>query len=148
MEARMTISNMSIEAGALAGLMAPDETTFAYLQGRSYAPKAGHWAKAVEFWKSLRTDRGAQFDREISFDATRLVPQVTWGTSPQDVVPVTGRVPDPEDESDLAKRGAMLRSLEYMGLPAGAPMIGLKIDKVLIGSCTNGRIEDLRAAAA
>jgi 3-isopropylmalate/(R)-2-methylmalate dehydratase large subunit len=148
MEGRLTLSNMSVEAGATAALIAPDEITFAYLQGRPYAPQGELWDKAVAHWRTLRSDDGAGFDRELAFDASDLAPQVTWGTSPQHVVPVTGRVPDPNDEPDRDRRRAMLRSLDYMGLVAGAPLIGTRIDKVFIGSCTNGRIEDVRAAAA
>jgi 3-isopropylmalate/(R)-2-methylmalate dehydratase large subunit len=148
MEGRMTVANMSIEMGAIAGLMAPDETTFAYLEGRPYAPKDAVWDKAVAFWKTLRSDDGARFDREVTLDVATLAPQVTWGTSPRDVVPVTGRVPDPGDEADRDRRLSMMRSLDYMDLAPGTPMAGIRIDKVFIGSCTNGRIEDLRAAAA
>jgi 3-isopropylmalate/(R)-2-methylmalate dehydratase large subunit len=148
MEGRMTVSNMSIEGGARAGLIAPDETTFAYLKGRPYAPKAGAWEQAVGFWGALPSDAGARYDKEVTLEVARIAPQVTWGTSPQDVVPVTGRVPDPAREGDPDKRAAMQRSLEYMGLTAGTAMTAIKIDKVFIGSCTNGRIEDLRAAAA
>jgi 3-isopropylmalate/(R)-2-methylmalate dehydratase large subunit len=148
MEGRMTVSNMSIEAGARAGLIAPDQTTFDYLKGRPHAPKAGAWEMAVAYWRSLPSDAGARYDREVTLDATKIVPQITWGTSPQDVVPITGRVPDPSAEPDADKRRSMLRSLEYMGLAAGTAMTDIKIDKVFIGSCTNGRIEDLRAAAA
>ncbi len=148
MEGRMTVSNMSIEGGARAGLIAPDETTFEYLKGRPYAPKAGAWEQAVAFWKSLPSDKGATYDKEVTLDVAKIVPQVTWGTSPQDVVAVTGRVPDPARESDPDKRRSMERSLEYMGLTANTPMTDVKIDKMFIGSCTNGRIEDLRAAAA
>ena len=148
MEGRMTVSNMSIEGGARAGLIAPDETTFASLKGRPYAPKAGAWEQAVSFWKTLPSDAGAHYDREVTLEVAKIAPQVTWGTSPQDVVPITGRVPDPSREADADKRRSMLRSLEYMGLTANTPMTELKIDKVFIGSCTNGRIEDIRAAAA
>jgi 3-isopropylmalate/(R)-2-methylmalate dehydratase large subunit len=148
MEGRMTVSNMSIEAGARAGLIAPDDTTFAYLKGRPYAPKAGAWEQAVAYWKTLPSDDGARYDQEVTLDVAKIVPQITWGTSPQDVVPVTGRVPDPAAEPDPDKRRSMLRSLEYMGLTAGTKMTEVKIDRMFIGSCTNGRIEDLRAAAA
>ena len=148
MEGRMTVSNMSIEAGARAGLIAPDETTFAYLKGRPYAPKAGAWEQAMAFWKTLPSDAGARYDREVALDVAKIAPQVTWGTSPQDVVPITGKVPDPAAEADADKRRSMQRSLEYMGLAANTPMTDIKIDKVFIGSCTNGRIEDIRAAAA
>ena len=148
MEGRLTLANMSVELGAPSALIAPDETTLAWLKGRPQAPREAMWDRAVAFWRGLRSDPGAAFDREVSFDAAGLAPQVTWGTSPQDVVDVTARVPDPADERDPVRRRAMLRSLDYMGLRAGAPMIGTRIDRVFIGSCTNGRIEDLRAAAA
>jgi len=148
MEGRMTVSNMSIEGGARAGLIAPDETTFAYLKGRPYAPKAGAWEQALAYWSTLPSDAGARYDTEVSLDPAKIVPQVTWGTSPQDVVAVTGRVPDPAAEHDADKRRSMERSLQYMGLKAGTKMTDIKLDKVFIGSCTNGRIEDLRAAAA
>ncbi len=148
MEGRMTICNMSIEGGARAGLIAPDETTFAYVKGRPMAPQGADWGKAVAYWKTLVTDEGARFDREIVIDAAEIVPQVTWGTSPEDVVPITGAVPNPEDAADEAKANAMRRSLEYMGLTAGQKIEEVKIDRVFIGSCTNGRIEDLRAAAS
>jgi 3-isopropylmalate/(R)-2-methylmalate dehydratase large subunit len=137
MEARMTLANMAIEAGAPAGLIAPDETTFSWLKGRPYAPRDSAWDKAVAFWRTLRSDEGARFDREVSLDVGALAPQVTWGTSPQDVIDVTGRVPE----------SAARRSLDYMGLTAGQSIVGTTIDKVFIGSCTNGRLEDLRAAA-
>jgi 3-isopropylmalate/(R)-2-methylmalate dehydratase large subunit len=148
MEGRMTVCNMSIEAGARAGLVAPDETTFAYLKGRPMAPEGEAWDKAVAYWKTLPSDEGAFYDREISLEGSSVSPTVTWGTSPEDVVPITGRVPDPADIKDEAKRAAVQRSLDYMGLRAGMPMTEIKIDKVFIGSCTNGRIEDLREAAA
>jgi 3-isopropylmalate/(R)-2-methylmalate dehydratase large subunit len=148
MEGRMTVCNMSIEAGARAGLIAPDEATFAYVQGRPKAPKAGAWDMAVSYWKTLFSDPDAVFDAEIHLDARDLVPMVTWGTSPQDVVPVTGTVPVPDGEPDAAKRAAIERSLAYMGLHGGEKIEDLKVDRVFIGSCTNGRIEDLRAAAA
>ncbi len=148
MEGRMTVCNMSIEAGARAGLIAPDETTFAYLKGRPLAPKAGQWEIALDYWKSLPSDSGARYDKEVTLNTADIEPQVTWGTSPEDVVPITGRVPDPASARDEGKRAAMLQSLEYMGLVAGTPMSEVKIDKVFIGSCTNSRIEDLREAAA
>lgn len=148
MEGRMTVCNMSIEAGARAGMIAPDETTFAYLAGRPYAPKGAAFEQAVNFWKTLPSDPDAVFDLEATLDASALVPQVTWGTSPQDVLPVTGEVPDPALESDAGKRDALERSLAYMGLTPGTKMSEVMVDKVFIGSCTNGRIEDLRAAAA
>jgi 3-isopropylmalate/(R)-2-methylmalate dehydratase large subunit len=148
MEGRMTVCNMSIEGGARAGLIAPDEITYEYLKGRPMAPKAGAWEQALSFWKTLPSDPGAQYDVEVHLDATKIAPQVTWGTSPQDVLPITGAVPDPVDEKDDGKREAMLRSLDYMGLTAGTPLQEVTIQRAFIGSCTNGRIEDLRAAAA
>jgi 3-isopropylmalate/(R)-2-methylmalate dehydratase large subunit len=148
MEARMTVCNMTIEAGARAGMIAPDETTFEYLKGRPMAPKGGEWEMAVAYWKTLPSDEGATYDKEVVLKAEDIVPQVTWGTSPQDVVPVTGRTPDPAAESDPGKKASIERSLAYMGLAPNTPMTEVKIDKVFIGSCTNGRIEDIRAAAA
>ncbi len=147
MEGRMTVCNMTIEAGARAGLIAPDETTFAYVMGKPRAPKAGQWELAVKYWRTLVSDAGAQFDREVTLNAADIAPQVTWGTSPEDVLPITGKVPDPAAEPDAARRASMLRALDYMGLTAGTPLTQVKIDRVFIGSCTNGRIEDLRAAA-
>ena len=147
MAGRMTICNMSIEAGARAGLIAPDQTTFDYIKGRPMAPKAGAFEQAVEFWKSLPSDEGAAYDKEVVLKAEEIEPQVTWGTSPQDVVPVTGAIPNPKQVDDPNRRAAMERSLVYMGLEPGTPMSEIKIDKVFVGSCTNGRIEDLRAAA-
>jgi 3-isopropylmalate/(R)-2-methylmalate dehydratase large subunit len=148
MEGRMTVSNMSIEAGARAGLIAPDETTFAYLKGRPQAPPPEAWEQAVGAWRTLPSDAGARYDHEVSLEAATIEPQVTWGTSPQDVVPIGARVPDPGDAVDNERRAAMARSLAYMGLQPGTPMTDVRIDKVFIGSCTNSRIEDLRAAAA
>jgi 3-isopropylmalate/(R)-2-methylmalate dehydratase large subunit len=148
MEGRMTVCNMSIEAGARAGLIAPDETTFAYVRGRPKAPKAGAWEQAVAYWKTLVSDPGARFDVEVKLDAGEIPPLVTWGTSPETVVPIDGRVPDPAREGDAQKRASMERMLDYMGLTPGTAMRDVKIDRVFIGSCTNGRIEDLRAAAA
>ena len=147
MEGRMTVCNMTIEAGARAGLIAPDETTFAYVKGKPRAPRNANWVLAVDYWRSLKSDEGARFDREVRLDAGAIAPQVSWGTSPQDVLPITGSVPDPAAESDAGKRQAMQRALEYMGLAPGTPLQQVKIDRVFIGSCTNGRIEDLRAAA-
>jgi 3-isopropylmalate/(R)-2-methylmalate dehydratase large subunit len=147
MEGRMTICNMSIEAGARAGLVAPDEKTFAYLKGRPKAPKGAAWEAAVAYWRTLPSDPDAVFDREIVLDAATIEPQVTWGTSPQDVVPIGGRVPDPKDAPTPERRAAMERALTYMGLEPGTPMESIKIDKVFIGSCTNARIEDLRLVA-
>jgi 3-isopropylmalate dehydratase large subunit/3-isopropylmalate dehydratase small subunit len=149
MEARMSICNMSIEAGARAGMVAPDQTTIEYLKGRPLAPKvdSNEWKKAVNYWLSLRSDEGARYDKEVFIDAKDITPTVSWGTSPQDVVPITGVVPNPEDCTDKDKKANAKRALEYMGLTAGTPMQDISIDKVFIGSCTNSRIEDLRAAA-
>jgi 3-isopropylmalate/(R)-2-methylmalate dehydratase large subunit len=148
MEGRMTVCNMSIEAGARAGLIAPDETTFAYLEGRPFAPKAGQWEQAAAYWRTLPSDDGASYDKEVVLPASEIAPQVTWGTSPEDVIPVSGRVPDPAAAESDDKRKAMERSLDYMGLSAGTPIAEVSVDKVFIGSCTNGRIEDLREVAA
>jgi 3-isopropylmalate/(R)-2-methylmalate dehydratase large subunit len=148
MEGRMTVCNMTIEAGARAGLIAPDETTFAYVQGRPKAPKGATWEAAVAYWKTLVTDPGAVYDAELVIDAASLVPMVTWGTSPEDVLPITANVPDPAEVADPGKRTAVERSLAYMGLKPGTPLCEVKVDTVFIGSCTNGRIEDFRAAAA
>ena len=147
MEGRMTICNMSIEAGARAGMVAPDETTFKYIKGRPMAPKGAHWDMAVKWWKSLATDEGATFDREVTLKAEDIPPTVTWGTTPEDVVPITGEVPDPKSFEDTHKQKSAQRMLDYMGLKAGTKMTDIKIDKVFIGSCTNGRIEDMRAIA-
>ncbi|MCP4329536.1 MAG: 3-isopropylmalate dehydratase large subunit [Alphaproteobacteria bacterium] len=147
MEGRMTVCNMTIEAGARAGLIAPDEVTFDYLKGRPMAPKAGAWEQAVAHWRELPTDDGAVFDSEVRLAAGDIPPQVTWGTSPQDVLPITGAVPDPAAESDESRRRAIERALDYMGLTPGTPLNAVAIDKVFIGSCTNGRIDDLRAVA-
>jgi 3-isopropylmalate/(R)-2-methylmalate dehydratase large subunit len=147
MEGRMTVCNMSIEAGARGGVIAPDETTFAYLKGRPHAPKGAAWEAAVAYWKTLPSDAGAKYDTEVTIKAKDIVPQVTWGTSPQDVLPITGVVPNPAVEKDEGKRAAIERSLSYMGLKPGTKLQDVKIDRVFIGSCTNARIEDLRAAA-
>ncbi len=147
-EGRMTISNMTIEAGARAGLIAPDEKTFAYLEGRPLAPKGERWTQALAMWQTLVSDEGAHYDREVRIDADEIAPQVTWGTSPEDVVPITGTVPDPATAPDEARRTSMRRALEYMGLVPGTRMCDIPVDNVFIGSCTNSRIEDLRAAAA
>jgi 3-isopropylmalate/(R)-2-methylmalate dehydratase large subunit len=147
MEGRMTVCNMTIEAGARAGMIAPDETTYAYLKGRPRAPQGDDWDAALAYWRTLPTDDGAVFDKEIHIDAADIQPQVTWGTSPEDVVPVTGRVPDPAKADSAERRQSMQRSLDYMGLAAGTPMTEIGVDRVFIGSCTNSRIEDLRAAA-
>ena len=146
-EGRLTICNMSIEAGARAGMVAPDDTTFAYLQGRPYAPKRADWDQAVAYWGSLRSDDDAQFDREVGLDAAGIAPMVTWGTSPEAAAPITERVPDPASAPDAARRDSMERALAYMDLRPGMPLTDIAIDRVFIGSCTNGRIEDLRAAA-
>jgi 3-isopropylmalate/(R)-2-methylmalate dehydratase large subunit len=148
MEGRMTLCNLAIEGGARAGLMAPDEKTFAYLEGRRYAPKGQAWQDAVAYWKTLKTDNDAKFDAVVELDATKIEPQVTWGTSPEQVLPVGSRVPNPANEKDAVKRGGIERALQYMGLKADTPISEIKVDKVFIGSCTNSRIEDLRAAAA
>jgi len=148
MAGRMTVSNMSIEAGARAGLVAPDQTTFDYVKGREFAPKGEAFEQAVAFWKTLPTDAGAHFDTKVSLTAADIAPMVTWGTTPGAVVPVTGVVPNPGDEPDDAKRTQMQRMIEYMGVAPGQRMTDLKVDVVFIGSCTNGRIEDIRAAAA
>lgn len=148
MEGRMTVCNMSIEAGAKAGMIAPDETTFEYLKGREHAPAGADWDAAVEAWKQLPTDEGATFDAEVVMDATQIRPQVTWGTNPGQVTELAGTVPDPASFSDPGDRNAAERALEYMGLEAGAKFSDVKVDTVFIGSCTNSRIEDLRAAAA
>ena len=148
MEGRMTVSNMTIEGGARAGLVAPDAKTFAYLEGRPMAPKGAQWDAAVAYWSTLASDGGAVYDKEVRIEAADIAPQVTWGTSPEDVVPITSVVPDPEDAPSEAKRGAMTRALQYMGLVPGTRMTDIAVDNVFIGSCTNGRIEDLRAAAA
>ena len=147
MEGRMTICNMSIEAGARAGLIAPDEKTFNYIKGRPYAPKGEDWDKALAFWKSLPSDENASYDKEININAEDITPQITWGTSPQDVAPINGKVPNPEIIKDSNRRKSVERSLEYMGLEPNQEIEKIKIDKVFIGSCTNGRIEDLREVA-
>ena len=148
MEGRMTVCNMAIEAGARAGLIAVDDTTINYVRGRPLAPKPEHWEQAVAWWRNLHSDAGAKFDRVVELDASAIQPQVTWGTSPEMVVAVDGRVPDPAQEADAVKRGGMEKALAYMGLKAGTAISDIAIDKVFIGSCTNARIEDLRAAAS
>ena len=148
MEGRMTVCNMTIEAGARAGMIAPDEKTFEYLKDRPRSPKGAAWENALRYWRTLHSDEDAVFDRTLHLDAAALPPLVTWGTSPEDVVSVTGVVPAPEDAADAAKSAAIARALDYMGLTAGTPITDIGIDRVFIGSCTNGRIEDLRAAAA
>ncbi len=148
MAGRMTICNMSIEAGARAGLIAPDETTFAYIKGRPYAPKGEDFDKAVAYWKTLPSDEGAHYDKLVVLNAAEIAPQVSWGTNPEAVVPITGEVPDPAAEPDDARRAQLEQMLRYMDLKPGQKLAGTKIDVVFIGSCTNSRIEDLRAAAA
>jgi 3-isopropylmalate/(R)-2-methylmalate dehydratase large subunit len=147
MEGRMTVCNMSIEAGAKAGLIAPDQVTFDYLEGRAHAPKGAAWDEAVAYWKTLPTDEGAAFDKEVTLDAAEIFPHVSWGTNPGQVAPITDRVPDPASFDDPTERNAAERALEYMGLTAGQPLKEVAVDTVFIGSCTNGRIEDLRAVA-
>ncbi|UIJ46588.1 3-isopropylmalate dehydratase large subunit [Sphingomonas cannabina] len=147
-EGRLTVSNMSIEGGARAGLIAPDETTFAYIKGRPMAPSGEDWERAIEAWRRLPTDAGAVYDKTVVLDATDIAPSLTWGTSPEDVVPITGVVPDPESFADPAKRAAAAKSLDYMGLKPGTRMQDVAVEHIFIGSCTNSRIEDLRAAAA
>jgi 3-isopropylmalate/(R)-2-methylmalate dehydratase large subunit len=147
MEGRMTICNMSIEAGARAGLIAPDNTTFEYLNGRPKSPKGGQWDQAVEYWKTLPSDPGAKYDKEIELNANDIIPLITWGTSPEDVLPITDLVPDPQKASTEEELQSIERSLEYMGLKPGTKLNDITIDKVFIGSCTNGRIEDLRDVA-
>jgi|TARA_B100001741_G_scaffold152785_1_gene126237 3-isopropylmalate/(R)-2-methylmalate dehydratase large subunit len=147
MEERMTVCNMTIEAGARAGLISPDEKTFEYLKGKTMSPKGENWNKALKFWKSLYSDKDCKFDKEVNIEGKEIEPLVTWGTSPQDVSPVTGIVPDPNEETNEDRKIAMKRSLEYMGLKANTKISDIKIDKIFIGSCTNGRIEDLRLAA-
>ena len=147
MEGRMTLCNLTIEAGARAGLVAPDETTFDYIRGRPAAPKGAAWEMALAHWKTFFTDEDAVFDREVRLDASAIAPLVTWGTSPEDVMPIDGRVPDPASFATADKRASAARALDYMGLVAGQPITEAKIDRVFIGSCTNSRIEDLRAAA-
>ena len=147
MEQRMTICNMSIEAGARAGLIAPDDKTIQYLKDKPMSPKKTNWDKAVEYWSKLKSDTEAKFDHEVEIKGNNISPMVTWGTSPQDVVPVTGSIPDPEKEKDEAKKASMNRSLSYMGLKPNTKITDIKVDRIFIGSCTNGRIGDLRDAA-
>lgn len=148
MEGRMTVCNMTIEAGARAGMIAVDDTTINYLKGRPFAPTGENWDKAVAAWRELRSDPGAHFDRVVTLDATQIKPQVTWGTSPEMVVPVDVTIPDPDAEPDAVKRNGMQKALDYMGLSANQPITDIRLDRVFIGSCTNSRIEDLREAAA
>jgi 3-isopropylmalate/(R)-2-methylmalate dehydratase large subunit len=147
MEGRMTVCNMSIEGGARAGMIAPDEKTFAFIKGRPKAPKGAAWDMAMHYWETLRSDEGAAFDTEVKLDAAKLPPIVTWGTSPEDVAAITGVVPDPTEVDNENKRASMQRALQYMGLKPGTKMTDIPLDVVWIGSCTNGRIEDLRAVA-
>ena len=144
---RLTVCNMSIEAGARTGMVAPDEVTIAYLKGRPFAPKNSKWEAAVNYWSSLQTDVDANFDTDVSIDAETLMPMVTWGTSPEDVLPISGSVPDPQQEPDPARRAALERKLDYMGLKPSMPLSEITVDRVFIGSCTNSRIDDIRAAA-
>jgi len=148
MEGRMTVCNMSIEAGAKAGLIAPDDVTFAYLEGREHAPKGKAWEQALDSWRSLRTDAGAKWDKEVSIDAAGLTPFVSWGTNPAQVASIDSSIPSPDSFSDATTRETVSRALEYMGLTPGQRIRDVKVDTVFIGSCTNSRIEDLRAAAA
>src|SRR6185503_6713446 len=145
---RATVCNMSIEAGARCGMVAPDETTFAYLEGRPFAPTGEAWTRAVASWRSLPSDPGAAFDREVRLDGAEIAPTVTWGTSPQDALPITGRVPDPAAIGEAGRRQSLERALGYMGLTAGMPLTDIVVNRVFIGSCTNSRLEDLRAAAS
>jgi len=148
MEGRMTLCNMSIEAGARCGMVAPDTTTFAYLKGRPFAPKSAAFDQAVEDWSALTTDRDATFDREVTLEAAAIAPIVTWGTTPDDALPIDARVPDPVGEPDATRANYLREALDYMGIAAGTKLTDIKVDRVFIGSCTNARIEDLRAAAA
>ena len=143
----MTICNMTIEGGARAGLIAPDEKIFDYLNGKPMSPKGENWEKAINYWNNLKTDTDATFDKEINLDASEILPMITWGTSPQDVIAIDDKVPNPQREKDEDKKNSMERALKYMGLKADMAATDIKIDKVFIGSCTNGRIEDLREAA-
>ncbi|MBF6617326.1 3-isopropylmalate dehydratase large subunit [Pollutimonas thiosulfatoxidans] len=147
-EGRMTVCNMAIEAGARSGMVAVDQKTIDYFRGRPYAPTGALWDQAVEYWRTLHTDEGASFDRVVEIDARQITPQVSWGTSPEMVLPVDARVPDPDKEKDDVKRSGMERALQYMGLKPNTPLVDIKLDRIFIGSCTNARIEDLRAAAS
>ena len=148
MEARMTICNMTIEGGARAGLIAPDEVTFRYVKDRPMAPKGDKWEKAFAYWNTLHTDANARYDKEVTLDAASIAPHVTWGTSPEHVLPITARVPDPASNTDPRVRAAWERALNYMSLAPGTPLVDVPIDVVFIGSCTNARPEDLRHAAS
>ena len=147
MEGRMTVCNMSIEGGARAGLIAPDDTTFSYLEGRPHAPRGAGWERALDYWRSLPTDAGASFDQEVTLDAAALTPYVTWGTNPGQAAPLTSSVPDPETMADAGTRSSAQRALRYMGLAPGTPLTDIPVNTVFVGSCTNGRLEDLRSAA-
>ena len=147
MEGRMTVSNMTIEAGARAGIIAPDETTFDYVKGRPMAPKGGAWEQAINFWKTLPSDEGAVYDKEVVMDVSEIDPQVTWGTSPENVVGITGKAPNPKDAETEVQRESMQRALDYMGIQPGTNMTDVEIDTIFVGACTNGRIEDIRAVA-
>jgi 3-isopropylmalate/(R)-2-methylmalate dehydratase large subunit len=147
MEGRMTVCNMSIEGGARAGLIAPDDTTFSYLEGRPHAPRGAGWERALDYWRSLPTDAGASFDQEVTLDAAALTPYVTWGTNPGQAAPLTSSVPDPETMADAGARSSAQRALRYMGLAPGTPLTDIQVNTVFVGSCTNGRLEDLRSAA-
>ena len=147
MEGRMTVCNMSIEAGARAGLISPDKTTFEYLKGRPLAPAGKEYDDAIKYWESLATDDGAHYDETVEINADDIIPQITWGTSPEDVVSIDGFVPDPKNEENADKKKSIERALDYMGLEPNTPVNEIKVDKVFIGSCTNGRIEDLRAVS-
>ena len=147
MEGRMTVCNMSIEGGARAGLIAPDDTTFSYLEGRPHAPRGAGWERALDYWRSLPTDAGASFDQEVTLDAAALTPYVTWGTNPGQAAPLTSSVPDPETMADAGGRSSAQRALRYMGLAPGTPLTDIQVNTVFVGSCTNGRLEDLRSAA-
>ena len=147
-EGRLTICNLSIELGAKMGFIAPDETTYAYIEGRQFAPKGALWDRAVEAWRQLPSDADAKFDREVAIDVAAIAPQITWGTSPEHVIAVDQRIPDPGKIADPSRRGGMEAALDYMGLRPGEPIAGTKVDWVFIGSCTNSRLSDLRAAAA
>jgi 3-isopropylmalate/(R)-2-methylmalate dehydratase large subunit len=147
MEGRMTLCNLSIESGARGGMVAPDEKTFAYLKGRPAAPQGADWERAVAYWRTLPSDPGARFDKEVTIEASELAPYVTWGTNPGMVAPVTGQVPDPQCSASEAERSALKRALEYMALEPGTRLTDIAVNRVFIGSCTNGRLEDLRAAA-
>src|SRR5690606_37477072 len=147
MEGRMTVCNMAIEAGARAGMVAVDDTTIDYLKGRPFVPSGAECDQAVEYWRQYKSDEGAHFDRVVELNAAEILPQVTWGTSPEMVTSIDGRVPDPEREKDPVKRDAMERALAYMALEPNTPIESIKVDKIFIGSCTNARIEDIRAAA-